>query len=199
MTEQELLTEIKRLEGIYMNPQDFKQYKNYWLPKSVVEESTNVLSLGVHRDVGWEQSMLKDNSTKLSITPEKSNLMQHEQMNLNYSHHMNSLSSLDGHETMNKPQLIKANNIITTTNVNLYDLKEQINIAIDKINSRIEDVLKLLDEELNNLYTNVDELKDKQLVHEQLIQHLANEITLLRNENKEKIILHKDWVVSIET
>ena len=61
MTEQELLTEIKRLEGIYMNPQDFKQYKNYWLPESVVKESTNVLSLGVHRDVGWEQSMLQDN------------------------------------------------------------------------------------------------------------------------------------------
>lgn len=139
------------------------------------------------------------NSTRLSITPEKSSLMQHEQTNLNYSNHMNSLSSLDGHENMNKPQLIKANNIITTTNVNLYDLKEQINVAIDKTNSRIEDVLKLLDEELNNLYTIVDELKDKQLVHEQLIQHLANEITLLRNENKEKNILHKDWVVSIET
>ena len=43
MTEQELLTEIKRLEGIYMNPQDFKQYKNYWLQESIVKESTNVL------------------------------------------------------------------------------------------------------------------------------------------------------------
>ena len=61
MNEQELLTEIKRLEGIYMNPQDFKQYKNYWLPEYIVKESTNVLSLGVHRDVGWEQSMLQDN------------------------------------------------------------------------------------------------------------------------------------------
>ena len=45
MNEQELLTEIKRLEGIYMQPQDFKQYKNYWLPESIVKESTNVLSL----------------------------------------------------------------------------------------------------------------------------------------------------------
>ena len=61
MTEQELLTEIKRLEGIYMQPQNFKQYKNYWLPESVVKDSTNVLSLGVHRDVGWEQAMLQDN------------------------------------------------------------------------------------------------------------------------------------------
>ena len=61
MNEQELLTEIKRLEGIYMAPQSFKNYKNYWLPESVVKESTNVLSLGVHTDVGFEQKMLLDN------------------------------------------------------------------------------------------------------------------------------------------
>ena len=62
MNEQQLLTEIKKLEGVYLKPQNFKQYKNYWLPESVVKESKNVLSLGVHRDVGWEQSMLRDNS-----------------------------------------------------------------------------------------------------------------------------------------
>ena len=61
MNEQQLLTEIKKLEGVYLKPQNFKQYKNYWLPESVVR-SKNVLSLGVHRDVGWEQSMLRDNS-----------------------------------------------------------------------------------------------------------------------------------------
>ena len=37
------------------------RYKNYWLPNYIVKESTNVLSLGVHRDVGFEQAMLKDN------------------------------------------------------------------------------------------------------------------------------------------
>ena len=61
MNEQELLTEIKKLEGVYLKPQTFKQYKNYWLPENIVKESKNVLSLGVHRDVGWEQSMLQDN------------------------------------------------------------------------------------------------------------------------------------------
>ena len=61
MNEQELLNEIKKLEGIYLKPQNFKQYKNYWLPENIVKESTNVLSLGVHRDVGWEQAMLQDN------------------------------------------------------------------------------------------------------------------------------------------
>ena len=61
MTEQELLIEIKRLEGIYMGPQNFKRYKNYWLPELTVKDSTNVLSLGVHRDVGFEQAMLLDN------------------------------------------------------------------------------------------------------------------------------------------
>ena len=62
MNEAQLLTEIKKLEAKYMSPQNFKQYKNYWLPESMVRASKNVLSLGVHRDVGWEQSMLKDNS-----------------------------------------------------------------------------------------------------------------------------------------
>ena len=61
MEEQQLLNEIKRLEGIYMQHQSFKQYKNYWLADYIVKESKNVLSLGVHRDVGWEQSMLEDN------------------------------------------------------------------------------------------------------------------------------------------
>ena len=62
MNEAQLLTEIKKLEAKYMSPQNFKQYKNYWLPESMVRASKNVLSLGVHRDVGWEQSMLRDNS-----------------------------------------------------------------------------------------------------------------------------------------
>ena len=42
--QQKLLTEIKRLEGIYLQPQNFEQYKNYWLPDYIVKESTNVLS-----------------------------------------------------------------------------------------------------------------------------------------------------------
>ena len=61
MSEAELLAEIKRLEGIYMAPQNFKQYKNYWLPEYIVKQTLNVLSLGVHRDVGFEQEMLRDN------------------------------------------------------------------------------------------------------------------------------------------
>ena len=62
MNIEQLKTEIKRIEGIYMAPQSFKQYKIYWLPENIVRESKNVLSLGVHRDVGWEQSMLRDNA-----------------------------------------------------------------------------------------------------------------------------------------
>ena len=61
MDEVKLLEEIKRLESIYLEPHTFKQYKNYWLPEYIVRESKNVLSLGVHRDVGWEQAMLQDN------------------------------------------------------------------------------------------------------------------------------------------
>ena len=57
----DLYNRMKEIEGKYLQPQSFKQYKNYWLPDYIVKESKNVLSLGVHRDVGWEQSMLEDN------------------------------------------------------------------------------------------------------------------------------------------
>jgi FkbM family methyltransferase len=57
----ELLTKIKLIENKYLQPQNFKQYKNYWLPENIVKESKNVLSLGVHRDVGFEQTMCVDN------------------------------------------------------------------------------------------------------------------------------------------
>jgi FkbM family methyltransferase len=61
MDEVKLLSDIKELESQYLKPHSFKQYKNYWLPEYIVKQSTNVLSLGVHRDVGWEQAMLVDN------------------------------------------------------------------------------------------------------------------------------------------
>lgn len=82
MTEQELLAEIKNIENLYLEPHTFKQYKNYWLPEYIVRESKNVLSLGVHRDVGWEQAMLQDNH-KLNIhcfdpTPDSVHLFEQE-------------------------------------------------------------------------------------------------------------------------
>ena len=57
----DLYNRMKEIEGKYLQPQSFKQYKNYWLPESIVKESKNVLSYGVHRDVGWEQAMWVDN------------------------------------------------------------------------------------------------------------------------------------------
>ena len=61
MNEEELYNKMKEIEGKYLQPQNFKQYKNYWLPETIVKNSTNVLSLGVHRDVGFEQAMCADN------------------------------------------------------------------------------------------------------------------------------------------
>jgi len=57
----ELYEKMKKIEGEYLQPQKFKQYNNYWLPENIVKESKNVLSLGVHRDVGFEQAMCNDN------------------------------------------------------------------------------------------------------------------------------------------
>ena len=57
----ELYEKMKKIEGEYLQSQNFKQYKNYWLPENIVKESTNVLSFGVHRDVGFEQAMCDDN------------------------------------------------------------------------------------------------------------------------------------------
>ena len=79
---EQLLSDIKELEAQYLKPHSFKQYKNYWLPEYIVRGSKNVLSLGVHRDVGWEQSMLQDNH-KLNIhcfdpTPDSVHLFEQE-------------------------------------------------------------------------------------------------------------------------
>ena len=60
MTEQELLNEIKNLDISICNLNLLNNIRTT-LPEHIVKESKNVLSLGVHRDVGWEQSMLEDN------------------------------------------------------------------------------------------------------------------------------------------
>ena len=57
MKEHDLYKKMKSIEAEYLKPHEFQQFKNYWLPKEIVQESTNVLSFGVHRDVGWEQAM----------------------------------------------------------------------------------------------------------------------------------------------
>jgi len=82
MNNEILLSKIKKIEQQYLEPHTFKQYKNYWLPEYIVRESKNVLSLGVHRDVGWEQAMLQDNH-KLNIhcfdpTPDSVHLFEQE-------------------------------------------------------------------------------------------------------------------------
>ena len=38
----ELYEKMKKIEGEYLQPQNFKQYKNYWLPENIVKESKNV-------------------------------------------------------------------------------------------------------------------------------------------------------------
>ncbi len=85
----DLYNRMKEIEAKYLQPQSFKQYKNYWLPESIVKESKNVLSYGVHRDVGWEQAMCIDNQN-LNIhcydpTPDSVNLFA---TNFNYKDKM---------------------------------------------------------------------------------------------------------------
>ena len=85
----DLYNRMKEIEAKYLQPQSFKQYKNYWLPESIVKESKNVVSYGVHRDVGWEQAMCIDNQN-LNIhcydpTPDSVNLFA---TNFNYKDKM---------------------------------------------------------------------------------------------------------------
>ena len=61
MEEQQLFNKMKEIEAEYLKPHDFAKFNNYWLPREVVEQSTNVLSYGVHRDVGFEQEMCELN------------------------------------------------------------------------------------------------------------------------------------------
>tara|TARA_B100000941_G_scaffold285289_1_gene257129 strand:+ start:1154 stop:1834 length:681 start_codon:yes stop_codon:yes gene_type:complete len=61
MNEEELFNKMKEIEGEYLKPHDFWKFNNYWLPRDVVVDSKNVLSYGVHRDVGFEQEMCELN------------------------------------------------------------------------------------------------------------------------------------------
>ena len=44
MEEQQLFNKMKEIEAEYLKPHDFAKFNNYWLPREVVEQSTNVLS-----------------------------------------------------------------------------------------------------------------------------------------------------------
>ena len=57
----QLFHKMKAIEQEFLQPHDFPQFKNYWLPVDVVKDSRNVLSFGVHRDVGFEQAMCDAN------------------------------------------------------------------------------------------------------------------------------------------
>eukprot|EP00944_MAST-04C_sp_MAST-4C-sp1_P005622 g5622.t1 len=85
------------------------------------------------------------------------------------------------------------------TNVDLLELKKHIDAALEVTNSRIDDTLILLDQELNSLYSSLAELSKKQMQNEEIIQQLSSELAALRHENKERNNLHKHWVISIET
>jgi len=61
MNEKELFVKMKEIENEYLKPHSFYKFNNYWLPWEVVKESKNVLSYGVHRDVGFEQEMCELN------------------------------------------------------------------------------------------------------------------------------------------
>lgn len=53
----ELYNRMKAIELEFLMPHSFAKFKNYWLPENLVKSSRNVLSFGVHRDVGFEQAM----------------------------------------------------------------------------------------------------------------------------------------------
>tara|TARA_Y100001937_G_scaffold16262_1_gene22500 strand:+ start:298 stop:1128 length:831 start_codon:yes stop_codon:yes gene_type:complete len=58
----EIVDKIRILEKeIAPTKHNFKQYRNYFVPKQIVETSKTVLSFGVGGDVGFEKMMLCDN------------------------------------------------------------------------------------------------------------------------------------------
>ena len=54
MNEEQLLSEIKKLEGVYLQPQTFKQYKNYWLPEKIVKERRCIQVNYVTFETDWK-------------------------------------------------------------------------------------------------------------------------------------------------
>ena len=160
----DLYNRMKEIEGTYLQPQSFKQYKNYWLPESIVKESKNVLSYGVHRDVGWEQAMCVDNQN-LNIhcydpTPDSVNLFA---TNFNYKDKMTFHQKAYANSTFSQenskmkfyydskdltkcysllplPQLGDGADFITVDTINLADSLNDVDGKVDIMKADIEGV-----------------------------------------------------------
>tara|TARA_A100001035_G_scaffold280235_1_gene284818 strand:+ start:4162 stop:4845 length:684 start_codon:yes stop_codon:yes gene_type:complete len=159
MEEQQLFNKMKEIEAEYLKPHDFAKFNNYWLPREVVEQSTNVLSYGVHRDVGFEQEMCELNPN-LNIHlydptpdtikmwegnfPHKDKMTYHQKAyahftgEMNFYYNKNDLTKC--YSLLPLPQLGDGADFITVDTINLADSLNDVDGKVDIMKADIEGV-----------------------------------------------------------
>ena len=159
MEEQQLFNKMKEIEAEYLKPHDFAKFNNYWLPREVVEQSTNVLSYGVHRDVGFEQEMCELNPN-LNIHlydptpdtikmwegnfPHKDKMTYHQKAyahftgEMNFYYNKNDLTKC--YSLLPLPQLGGGADFITVDTINLADSLNDVDGKVDIMKADIEGV-----------------------------------------------------------
>ncbi len=150
---------MKEIEAEYLKPHDFAKFNNYWLPREVVEQSTNVLSYGVHRDVGFEQEMCELNPN-LNIHlydptpdtikmwegnfPHKDKMTYHQKAyahftgEMNFYYNKNDLTKC--YSLLPLPQLGDGADFITVDTINLADSLNDVDGKVDIMKADIEGV-----------------------------------------------------------
>ena len=159
MEEQQLFNKMKEIEAEYLKPHDFAKFNNYWLPREVVEQSTNVLSYGVHRDVGFEQEMCELNPN-LNIHlydptpdtikmwegsfPHKDKMTYHKKAyahftgEMNFYYNKNDLTKC--YSLLPLPQLGDGADFITVDTISLADSLNDVDGKVDIMKADIEGV-----------------------------------------------------------
>ena len=176
MNEQDLFNKMKQIEGEYLKPHAFAKFNNYWLPREIVEQSTNVLSFGVHRDVGWEQEMCELNPnlnihcfdpTPDSVSLFESNFPHKDKMTFHQVAYMDTKGTAKFYYNKNDltkcyslvplPQLGGGSDYIEVETNNLTNIMQEINMPeVDIIKADIEGVWfeicrEILDNDINFL------------------------------------------------
>jgi len=174
MNEQDLFNKMKQIEGEYLKPHAFAKFNNYWLPREIVEQSTNVLSFGVHRDVGWEQEMCELNPnlnihcfdpTPDSVSLFESNFPHKDKMTFHQVAYMDTKGTAKFYYNKNDltkcyslvplPQLGGGSDYIEVETNNLTNIMQEINMPeVDIIKADIEGVWfeicrEILDNDIN--------------------------------------------------
>lgn len=87
---------------------------------------------------------------------------------------------------------------VGVTHREVLELKVSIDGLAKKVNSDIDAILKLLESELQSLFSYMSTLEDRANTSDTMVERLNLEVRHMREESRQKDKQHRDWVIGIE-